>query len=307
MTEQDQLPASQLHTSEQQESARADGAKTVVAFQGVPGAYSHLAAEQFFAGCERELVLRGYDSLACTLDALGTSAADYAIVPVENSTTGSVTEALDLLAQTDLSAIGEQVLCIQHCLIGLEGTRLDQVRAIISHQQALSQCSMFLALLTDCTLHPFSNTAASVAKVKQDGNPAQAAIASERAAIYHGLRILARNLENQPRKNYTRFMIMARTRRRVDEHVRCKTSVILSTQHQPGALVRCLNDLSDCGLNVTMLESRPRPASPFEYAFYIDFEGNVANRTVQKALDAMRAHAISLKVLGSYPAGTALL
>jgi chorismate mutase/prephenate dehydratase len=306
MTDRDLLPASsQLCTSDPQESARADGAKTVVAFQGVPGAYSHLAAEQFFAGCERALVPRGYDSLPGALEALATSAADYAILPVENSTSGSVTDAIDLLAGTDLSAIGEQVLCIQHCLIGLEGTRLDQVRAIISHPQALSQCSMFLAHLTDCTLQPFSNTAASVVKVKQDGNPAQAAIASERAAIYHGLRVIARDLENQPRKNYTRFMVMARTPRRVDERVRCKTSLILSTQHEPGALVRCLNELSNSGLNVTRLESRPRPDSPFEYAFYIDFEGNVASRTVQKALDAMRTHAISLKVLGSYPAGTA--
>ncbi len=308
MTDRDLLPASgPVCTSDQQESARTDGAKTILAFQGAPGAYSHLAAEQFFADSQRELVPRGYDTLAGALDALDTGAADYAILPVENSTAGSVTEALDLLARTDLSAVGEQLLCIRHCLIGLEGTQLDQVRAIISHPQALSQCSMFLALLTDCTLQAFSNTAASVAKVKHDRNPAQAAIASERAASHHGLRIIARDLENQPGKNYTRFMVMARTPRRVDEHVRCKTSLILSTQHEPGALVRCLSDLSDSGLNVTKLESRPRPASPFEYAFYIDFEGNIACRAVQKAVDAMRAHAISLKVLGSYPAGSGVL
>jgi chorismate mutase/prephenate dehydratase len=172
---------------------------------------------------------------------------------------------------------------------------------VYSHPQALAQSSIFLAGLHDCYVQAFTDTAMSVQKVRDEQDPRQAAVASERAAILYGLKILARNIENQ-RDNYTRFMVVAREPLQLDERMPCKTSLIFSTRHEQGALVRCLNVLADAGLNLTKLESRPRPSSPFEYVFYVDFEGNLETAPVQAALAAMRDHVSSLKVLGCYPA-----
>lgn len=271
-----------------------------VAFQGAPGAYSHIAGEHFFSEYEGELQFQGHTGFGPTLEAVATGAADYAMLPVENTTAGSITEAYDLLARMDLSVVGEEVLRVEHCLVGFENVGVQEIRHVYSHPQALAQCSVFLSGLRDCTVQSFVDTAASVKKVADERDPSQAAIASERAAALYGLSVIARNLENQI-GNYTRFMVVARAPLRFDERIRCKTSLIFSTRHEEGALVRCLNVLADQGLNLTKLESRPRPNSPFEYLFTVDFEGNIETEEVQRALEQIRAHTNFLKVLGSYP------
>jgi len=223
------------------------------------------------------------------------------MLPVENTTAGSINEAYDLLASTHLSVVGEEVLRVEHCLVGLAGVELTDIRRVYSHPQALAQCSAFLAGLDDCTVEAFTDTAMSVQRVRDEGEPSHAAIASERAAALYGLSVIARNAENQT-SNYTRFMVVSRKALRFDERVACKTSLIFSTRHEQGALLRCLNVLAERGLNLTKLESRPRMHSPFEYNFYVDFEGNLESEAVQKALEEMRSHTAYLKVLGSYPA-----
>jgi chorismate mutase/prephenate dehydratase len=274
----------------------------VVAFQGAEGAYSQIAAEQHFASWDATLECRGQVSFFAMLEAVASGAADYGMLPVENTTAGSINEAYDLLAQTSLSVVGEEVLRVEHCLIGLPDATLDDIRRVFSHPQALPQCSNFLAGLRDCALQAFTDTAMSVQKVRDEGDLHQAAVASERAAALYGLKVLARNVENQ-KGNFTRFMVVARAPLALDERIVCKTSLIFSTRHEQGALVRCLNVIADCGLNLTKLESRPRPNSPFEYLFYVDFEGNLQSEAVQQALEGMRAHTNYLKVLGSYPKG----
>lgn len=294
------LRSQQRKLLEQRNPGRLDG-PLVVAYQGAAGAYSHIAAEQYFAAQHGGLECKGYPSFATMLQAVTNRQADYGMLPVENTLAGSVTEAYDLLAHTSLSVVGEELLRVEHCLVGLPGAEIEQIRHVYSHPHALPQCSLFLATLEDCTLQAFTDTAMSVQRVRDEQNPAQAAVASERAAVLYGLKVLARNIQNE-RDNYTRFMVVAREPLQLDERIECKTSVIFSTRHEQGALVRCLNVLADAGLNLTKLESRPRPSSPFEYVFYVDFEGHLEASAVQAALAAMRVHTSSLKVLGCYPA-----
>jgi chorismate mutase/prephenate dehydratase len=233
---------------------------------------------------------------------VASGAADYGMLPVENTTAGSINEAYDLLAQTSLTVVGEEVLRVEHCLVGMPDATLEDIRRVFSHPQALAQCSNFLSGLHDCAVQAFTDTAMSVQKVRDEADVHQAAVASERAATLYGLKILARNVENQ-KGNFTRFMVVARSPLALDERIVCKTSLIFSTRHEQGALVRCLNVIADCGLNLTKLESRPRPNSPFEYLFYVDFEGSLQSEAVQQALEGMQAHTNYLKVLGSYPKG----
>ena len=294
------LRSQQRYLLEQRNPGRLDG-QLIIAYQGAAGAYSHIAAEQHFATHRGGLECTGYPSFATMLQAVSNREADYGMLPVENTTAGSVNEAYDLLAQTSLSVVGEELLRVEHCLVGLPEAELDQIRHVYSHPQALAQSSVFLAGLRDCYVQAFTDTAMSVQKVRDEQDPRQAAVASERAAMLYGLKILARNIENQ-RDNYTRFMVVAREPLQLDERMPCKTSLIFSTRHEQGALVRCLNVLADAGLNLTKLESRPRPSSPFEYVFYVDFDGNLDTAPVQAALAAMRDHVNSLKVLGCYPA-----
>lgn len=273
--------------------------KPVVSFQGADGAYSQIAAEQHFSA-NRAIETHGYKSFLAALEAVSSGAADYGMLPVENTTAGSINEAYDLLAQTELCVVGEEVLRVEHCLVGLPGAEIGEIRRVYSHPQALAQSSIFLSGLRDCAVQAFTDTAMSVQKVRDEGDPRQAGVASERAAALYGLEVLARNIENQ-KGNYTRFMVVARTPLRLDPRIACKTSLIFSTRHEQGALVRCLNVLAERGLNLTKLESRPRLNSPFEYLFYIDFEGNLETETVQEALDRLKPHTNYFKLLGCYP------
>jgi chorismate mutase/prephenate dehydratase len=295
------LRTQQHHVIDQHNGQRKQAQRAVVAFQGADGAYSQIAAEQHFGGWRGEIETRGYPSFLAMLEAVARGDADYGMLPVENTTAGSINDAYDLLAQTTLSVVGEEVLRVEHCLVGLPGAKLEQIRRVYSHPQALAQCASFLAGLRDCAVLAFTDTAMSVQKVRDEGDPSQAAIASERAAKLYGLHVIARNVESQ-KGNFTRFMVVARAPLQLDERIDCKTSLIFSTQHEQGALVRCLNVLADRGLNLTKLESRPRLQSPFEYLFYVDFEGNLQSEPVKHALADMRKHTSFLKVLGSYPA-----
>jgi chorismate mutase/prephenate dehydratase len=294
------LRVQQQHVIDQRNSGERAKRRAIVSFQGADGAYSQIAAERHFAAWDGEIECRGQSSFLALLQAVSTGAADYGMLPVENTTAGSINEAYDLLAQTSLAVVGEEVLRVEHCLVGLPDASVEQIRRVYSHPQALAQCSVFLSGLEDCAVQSFTDTAMSVQKVRDEADPTQAAVASQRAADLYGLKVLARNIENQ-KDNYTRFMVVARTPLRLDESVTCKTSLIFSTRHEQGALVRCLNVLADRGLNLTKLESRPRPNSPFEYLFYVDFEGNLESEAVRGAIEGMRAHTSYLKVLGCYP------
>jgi chorismate mutase/prephenate dehydratase len=237
------------------------------------------------------------------LEDVRSGAADYAMLPIENTTSGSVHDAYDALSHTDLAIVGEEVLRIELCLIGLADVPLDEVTRIYSHPQALSQCTAFLASIPTCTVESFTDTAMSVERIKREGDRTHAAIASAEAAALNGLVILRRDIANH-RENYTRFLVVAREPEPWDPRVPCKTSILLVTKHERGALLACLNVLAAHNLSLTKLESRPKPGRPFEYQFYVDFEGNLADANVQRALDEMTGLTVSLKVFGSYPTRT---
>jgi chorismate mutase/prephenate dehydratase len=271
-----------------------------VGYQGTAGAYSELAAKRHFAG--RDVKPEGYHSFREMLEALQADEIDYAVLPIENSIAGSINESYDLLAKMGLHLVGEEFQPIAHCLIGAADVPVSKLRRVYSHPVALAQCREFLETLEDCHVEAFVDTAMSVEKVKRDADPTQAAIASEQAAALHGLPILRRDIADHP-ENYTRMVIVAREPAHYPEGVPCKTSLIFSTIHEQGALARCIGIFAERGLNLTKIESRPKPDTPFEYIFYMDFEGNVDAASTQGALDDLRTVTTFLVVLGSYPMG----
>lgn len=271
-----------------------------VGYQGSEGAYSQLAAMRHFARRGQPIRCVGYHSFRAMLEALKEGTVDYAVLPIENSIAGSINESYDLLAEMGLFLVGEEFQPIAHCLIGAADVPIRDVRRVFSHPVALAQCGAFLATLEDCHVEAFTDTAMAVEKVKKDGDPSQAAIASEQAAKLHGLPILRRGIADHP-ENYTRMVIVASEPAHHEPGVACKTSLIFSTIHEQGALARCITIFAERGLNLTKIESRPKPDTPFEYIFYVDFEGNVDRETTQDALRELASVTTFLKVLGSYP------
>ena len=278
--------------------------RRVVGFQGVEGAFSHAAARRHYAGRDGELELRGYEAFRPMLEAVRDGILDEAVLPVENTTAGSINESYDLLAELDLQVVGEVIQPVVHCLIGLDADLpLGHLERIVSHPVALAQCRTFLAGLPGCRVEAFRDTAESVAKIASDGDPRQAAIASEEAARLRGLPVLARAIQDQ-RENYTRMMVVARDARSPDPRVPAKVSLIFATRHEQGALARAIAVLAAAELNLTKLESRPRPGSPWEYRFYLDFQGHLGTPEVSLALEAFATETSFLRVLGCYPAQT---
>ena len=272
-----------------------------VGFQGTEGAYGHQAALQHFAVAQRPVAFKAYASFRQMLEAVLEGHVERAMLPIENTTAGSVYESYDLLLRFNLSLVGEEIVDVRHCLLGVADVPIASLRRIHSHPQALSQCSEFLSSLTDCEGVSAANTALAAQHVKTLGNPHEAAIASEEAGAHFGLHVLRRDIANQP-VNYTRFVVVAATPAECDPRIAAKVSMVLSTRHEHGALVRCLNVIADEGLNVTKLESRPRPGTPWEYVFYIDVEGHIASPRMQAALAGLAERTVFLKVLGCYPA-----
>lgn len=271
-----------------------------VAYTGTEGAYGHHAACQHFGVASRPVALKAYGTFREMLEAVIEGRADRGVLPIENTTAGSVYEAYDLLLRLNLAIVGEEIVDVRHCLLGVADVAIESIRRIHSHPQALAQCSEFLAGLRDCEAIAVANTALAAKHIGALGDPHEAAIASEEAGSHFGLHVLGRNIANQP-INYTRFIVVAATPVDCDPRIAAKVSLVLATRHEHGALVRCLNALADEGLNFTKLESRPRPGMPWEYVFYLDFEGHVKEPRVQAALTAVAERTLFLKILGCYP------
>jgi len=279
------------------------GAPLRVGYQGTEGAFSELAGRRYFGPRGVEVSYRGYDTFQEMLEAVHDGELDYGVLPIENTTSGSVTAAYDLLSRMDLALVGEEIQEVDHCLLALEEVPLSRIRRIYSHPVALSQCGRFLGGLRDCHVEAFTDTAMAARRIRDEQDLSQAAIASEEAGRLYGLTIIKRGIQDQP-ENYTRMVIVAREQATFDRAIPCKTSLMFATRHEEGALLRCLSVLAERHLSMTKLESRPRPRNPWEYLFYVDFEGNLADPNVSGAIQAMTARASFLRVFGSYPART---
>jgi len=291
----------QTHTLVDYQNAASNSDLVRVAYQGTDGAFSHQAALRHFEERYAEVQCFGYDTFRQAAEAVEESDVDYAILPIENTTAGSINETYDILGDGKLHITGEEAIRVIHCLLALEEIPLDRIRRIMSHPQALAQCSNFLATLHSCKVESYIDTAMSAKKVLEDGDLSQAAIAGSYAAEIYGLKILKRDLANQP-ENFTRFVVVSRQPVEVDSQIPCKTSLLMVTSHDKGALIRCLNVIDDHDIRMTKLESRPKPNEPWKYQFYLDIEGNIANADTRVALEELEQKASSLKVLGCYPA-----
>jgi chorismate mutase/prephenate dehydratase len=271
-----------------------------IAIQGIEGAYSYMAAKKFFSLSDVKLTFSSKKRFDEVVHAVEQGEADYAILPIENTTSGGINEVYDLLLHTTLSILGETKFQVKHCLVATSDIQLDKIKKIYAHHQAASQCSIFLETIPQASIEYFADTAMSVQKVAEEGNPYFAAIASVEAAKLFKMKILKEDIANQS-ENYTRFLVASRKPMPVDTRIPCKTSLVLATSHTPGSLVDALNVFRKYSVNLTKLESRPIIGNPWEEMFYLDFEGNIADEIIQKVLDELGQFTRFLKVLGSYP------
>jgi chorismate mutase/prephenate dehydratase len=265
-----------------------------VAFQGEIGAYSEEAAFRFFSS---SIQTKPCESLDEVFKSVEHGEVNFGIVPIENSLEGSISRVYDLLLDSTLRVCGELELRIVHCLIANPGVRLDLIKKVYSHPQALGQCQAFLKHL-DCELIPTYDTAGSVKIIKEKGIMNGAAIASARAAEIYGMKIITTEIEDN-QNNFTRFFILAR--QDSPPSGKDKTSVVFSVRHKPGALFEFLKELSHRNINLTKIESRPTRQKPWEYNFYLDFEGHREDEAPREALENLKNYSIFVKVLGSYP------
>jgi chorismate mutase/prephenate dehydratase len=271
-----------------------------VSYQGTDGAYSHLAAIRHFAERHPSTDYYGYDTFQEAAQALMDERVDYAMLPIENTTAGSINDIYDILGASNLHIVGEEILKVVHCLLAVESVELSKVRRILSHPKAIEQCTHFLSKLPRCTVESYFDTAISAKKVLEDGDLSQAAIAGAHAADLYGLQIIAHDIANQ-KENYTRFVVVSRESVRVDPQFPSKTSLMMVTSHSEGSLVDCLNVFHRHGINVCKLESRPRMNEPFRYSFYVDIEANMHEVSTQNALEELKSEAEEIKLFGSYP------
>lgn len=268
-----------------------------VAFQGERGAYGEEATVRFFGEAVEVAPVRAFSDVFLQVSG---GSVDFGVVPVENSQAGSINDTYDLLRQHDLFIRGEVHLHVSHCLMAMPGTKLEDVRRVYSHPQALAQSDAYLRGLGVEQIATY-DTAGSAKMIREQNLKGVAAVASARAAEIYGLDILAREIQTM-KDNYTRFLVLGREPAPRQPGPQ-KTSLVLATAHTPGALYRALGSLATRGINLHKLESRPSRGRPFEYVFYLDFEGHREDPLVREALAEMGSVTVFIKMLGSYPRG----
>ncbi len=274
-----------------------------IAYQGIAGAFSEQAAMEFAPGAEAI----GYPTFADAFQAVLDREADFACLPVENSLAGSINQTYDLLTDSVLHVVGEQIIRVHHNLLARPGVALADVRRVYSHPQALAQCAAFIREHHFEAITDF-DTAGAAKLLSENGNGdghERAAIASKRAADAYGLEVLAEHIEDMP-FNFTRFFVLGPDEAPGGdgEH---KSSLVLATRHRPGDLVACLEVFPTHGINMTKIESRPRRDKPWSYLFYIDIEGHIDEPHVASAMTALMRKAAFVKFLGSYPAASTMV
>ena len=268
--------------------------RSLVAFQGVRGAFSEDAAARFF-GETPTLPCPDFDSV---FRAVNDGRAARAVVPVENSIEGSVTAVNDLLLENDLVIVGEVMVEVIHCLIGHPSADIDDIRRVYSHPQALGQCRRFLSKHSAWERVPAFDTAGSVRLVRDGGRNDEAAIASRRAAEVYGMKVLLEGVQDSD-DNCTRFFVLQRTPHLLEKGD--KTSLVFATRSGPGALYEAMGCFASRGINMTKVESRPRRGRSWEYAFFVDVDGHADDPAVAGALAELVRKAVFVKVLGTYP------
>jgi prephenate dehydratase len=265
----------------------------VVAYQGEPGAYSEAGAHALFPDAEHH----PFPSIRTVFESVEVGRARWGLVPMDNSQAGSINETYDLFLRHGLHLVGETIVRVDHALLALPGSTIDDVREVISHPQAIAQCEEFLSGLDDVNVRAEYNTAGAAKRIADGKLAGVAAIASRRAGELYGLETLADRIQTYP-DNYTRFGALSRDPAPLAEPD--KTSLVFGVGHVAGSLYRCLGAFAERHLNLTKLESRPRPGRPWEYVFYADVDAAAELPEMVEALAALSEHATFTRVLGTY-------
>ena len=267
-----------------------------IAFQGERGAYSHEAILSQRGEDHEVIPSRTFKDV---FERTASGESDCGFLPIENSLTGGIGEVYDLLVDYSLSITGEVYLSIQHVLLGLPGSRLEQIEHVYSHPQALWQCEKFLEKL-NAQRHVYYDTAGAAKWVAEEKDIKSAAIAGRLAAQLYGLTVLKENIATS-KQNTTRFIIVSKSPNSSLPEGPCKTSLAVELAHEPGALYRALAPFAERSINLTELELRPLCTKNWHYRFHMDFEGHQDDPEIQKALRELRKHVMNLRILGSYP------
>lgn len=271
-----------------------DYGKARIVFQGVEGAYSQQAMMEYFGeDCDSYHV----DTWKDAMEEIRNHKADFAVLPIENSSAGIVSENYDLLVDYDNYIVGEQIIKIEHTLLGLPEAELSDIATVYSHPQALMQCGEYLEARRGWEKISLKNTAMAAKKVREDGRKEQAAIASRITADIYGLKVLESGIQDN-KNNSTRFIIV--TGQKVYRRDAAKISICFEIPHESGSLYHMLSHFIYNNLNMTNIQSRPIRDRNWEYRFFIDFEGSFQDTAVQNALRGLSEETTSLKILGTY-------
>lgn len=267
----------------------------IVGYQGVPGAYGEEAAYTYFKEEWSDLI--AHDSFEDVIEALLQGKIDYGVLPIENSSAGEILDTYDLIKNHNLFIVGEQSIKIEHNLLGIKGSKLEDIKEVYSHPQGLSQSKVFLKNQSQMKPCPFINTATACQHVAEFKDMTKAAIASKRAAKIYDLEILVPNIHYN-KNNFTRFIILSNKMHVEDESD--KISIVFSTKHVSGSLYNILGHFAHNGLNLLKIQSRPLLEKKWEYYFFADLEGNLQEVNVLIALSQIIKQCSFFKILGNY-------
>ncbi len=274
-----------------------------IAYLGARGSYSYLAASRYCQRRQVEMLDLGCQSFDEIVQAVESGHADYGFLPIENTSSGSINEVYDVLQHTSLSIVGETTIEVSHCLLGKPGSKLSDIKTVYAHPQPISQCSRYLSQHKDLRLEYCSSSAEAMEKVNQSADNSAAAIGSTEGGALYQLESIESGLANQ-KINQSRFIVVARKAVAVPEQLPAKTTLIMATGQKAGALVEALLVLKAHQLNMSKLESRPIPGTPWEEMFYLDIDANISSEAMQQGLKQLERITRFIKVLGCYPCET---
>lgn len=269
-----------------------------VAYLGGQGSYSQLACHKYFSRRPGQVIELGCDSFQKITQLVETGQADYGLLPIENTCSGSINEVYDLLQHAQVSIVGELTQSVEHCLIAQPGVELQDITKVFGHPQPFAQCSQFVQGLGDMQLSYCDSTSSAIQEALKTKN--SAAIASAQAGKNAGLEVVKSAVANQP-DNHSRFIVVARKAMQVSKQIPTKTTLIMATAQSAGALADALMIFKQQQINLVKLESRPVPGNPWEEVFYVDLEANLAQNNVKRALESLKEVTEYIRILGCYP------
>jgi chorismate mutase / prephenate dehydratase len=265
-----------------------------IGFQGVPASFSHQALNEYFGNSVETMY---FSTFRDVFESLQNGLIEFGVLPIENSSTGGISEVYDLLEEHNCYIVGEKCIKVDHNLLAVKGAEISDIEEIYSHAQGFLQCSKFFSTKQKWTQIPHFNTAKSAEYVSMENKKNKACVASKKAAEIYGLNVLQENI-NYNRNNYTRFIIIGK---QLKLNEACdKVSIVMTLPHKPGTLYNVLKHFADYNLNMLKIESRPIAGKSWEYYFYIDFQGNMLNNNAKSLIQDIEKESLYYKFLGNY-------